>query len=97
VRDDTLPQLGVRLEDRPDGEQFVCFNCGKQCVLTAWLDLYCVCQSRLFVTKGRGVKLVALVAAWWSDDMLPQLGVRLEDRPDGETFSLWTALTTAEV
>jgi hypothetical protein len=24
VRDDTLPQLGVRLEDRPDGEQACC-------------------------------------------------------------------------
>lgn len=24
VRDDTLPQLGVRLEDRPDGESTTC-------------------------------------------------------------------------
>jgi hypothetical protein len=24
VHDDTLPQLGVRLEDRPDGEHYMC-------------------------------------------------------------------------
>ena len=91
VRDDTLPKLGVRLEDRPDGT--------RASTVQGIQELWGLRRVRDDTLPKLGVRLedrpdgtrastVQGIQELWGlrrvrDDTLPKLGVRLEDRPNG--------------